>query len=83
MLYTETVLRLIQVRKEESIEVPEALVKLVKGNNKEFGRNGLLYMGCERQRQGGLVIDRLRHYIEHHNAYCVGYGHPCNCPVIL
>lgn len=83
MQYTETVTRFLPVEKTESVEAPEALVKLVNGNDKEFGRNGYLYMGCQRDRQGGRTIDRLYEYISHHNIYHKEYGHPCNCPVNL
>jgi len=81
MNYTEQVTRLQPVTKGESIEVPEALVKLVNGNDEKFGRNGYHYMGCERKQQGGHTIDRLRAYTTHHQSYHIEYGHPCDCPV--
>jgi len=81
--YTETVTRFLPSAREESIEVPEELVKLVNSNDPQFGRNGILYMGCQRKRQGGHTIDRLYEYANHHRIYHEQYGHPCNCPVSL
>jgi hypothetical protein len=78
--YTEEVTRFRPVTSTESIEVPDGLVKLVNGRDKKFGRNGYHYMGCERV-PGGHTIDRLQAYISHHRIYCMGYGHPCDCPI--
>lgn len=83
MIYTEEVTRLKSVTEKEFVEAPEALIKLVNSNDKEFGRNGYHYMGCQRKQQGGLAIDRVYEYISHHNIYHIEYGHPCNCPVKL
>ena len=83
MIYNEKVTRLVPVEAEESIEVPAALVKLVRGRDKKYGANGYHYLGCERQQQGGYIIDRLRAYVAHHFTYHVHYGQPCNCPVKL
>ena len=82
MLYQETVTRLKPVEVVEEIEVPEALVKLVNSSDKEYGRNGYHYMGCQRKNQGGATFDRLREYVRQHQTYCIGYGHPCNCPIV-
>ena len=83
MQYTETVQRLVPITREESVNVPEGLIKLVKGNDKKWGKNGYAFMGYDRDRQGGNVIDRLREYISHHNTYHVIHSHPCDCPVKL
>ncbi len=83
MIHTEQVTRLTPVTKEESIEVPEGLVKLVNSNDEEWGRNGYKWMGCERKRQGGHTIDRLRHYIQNHQTYHIEHRHPCDCPIKL
>ena len=83
MKHTEEVTRLQPVTKTETIEVPEALVKLVNGNDKEWGCNGYKWMGCHRRGQGGYTIDRLREYISNHRIYHEHYGHPCDCPVKL
>ena len=81
MIYTEQVTRLVPTVKEESVEVPEGLVKLVNGNDEKWGRNGYNWLGCERKRQGGQTIDRLRHYLENHKTYHEFYSHPCDCPI--
>ena len=83
MNYTEEVTRLVPTTREESIEVPDGLVKLVNGNDNEWGRNGYHWLGCERKKQGGHTIERLRHYIQNHQIYHVEYGHPCDCPIKL
>ena len=82
MLYAERVKRLVTVERDESLEVPDGLVKLVNGRDKEFGRNGYHYMGCERHQQGGTTIDRLNAYVYHHQFYHVEMGHPCGCPIV-
>ena len=81
MLYKETVTRLEPIEREESIEVPPELVKLVKGNDEKYGRNGYFYLGCNRGRHNGAVIDRLREYIRNHQEYHIHHGHPCDCPI--
>jgi len=83
MIYKETVTRLVEVavEKEETIECPPELIKLVNSKDEKFGRNGYLYLGCERKRQGGYTIDRIRSYINHHKEYHEKYGHPCDCPI--
>ena len=83
MLYSEKVVRLVPTEFEEHIEVPETLVRLVNSRDKKFGRNGYHCLGCNRVRQGGYTIDRLREYIQHHSIYHIGYGHPCDCPIVL
>ena len=90
MVYTEEVTRWRPITQAESIEAPEALIKLVNGNDEKFGRNGYHYLGCHRKKQGGHTIDRLREYIEHHNNYCKPYNdqygyqpNKCDCPIKL
>ena len=80
MKYTEEVKRWQQVIITESIEVPEDLIKLVNGNDREFGRNGYNYMGCNRSKQGGATIDRLQEYINQHSH---GPMSKCACPIKL
>ena len=81
MIYTETVTRLRPITEQESIEVPEELVKLVRSRDPKYGRNGSHYRGRNRERQGGKTIDRLWEYTEYHKDYCEASGHPCGCPV--
>lgn len=81
MLYTETVTRYLPVTREETIEVPEELVRLVNSNDSRYGKNGTLYLGCDQAKQGGRTIDRLRWYLSQHTIYYVQHGHPCNCPI--
>lgn len=61
MIYKAQMNRLVAVQREESIEAPEALIKLVKSNDKQWGRNGHHWMGCERGK--GKTIDRLQSYL--------------------
>lgn len=65
MVYKDKVYRSVSVEREERIEVPTELVKLVKGNDPEWGRNGHHWLGCERGK--GKVIDRLQSYITDYN----------------
>ena len=83
MIYTETTIRSNRIERKEEIDVPKELVKLVNSADPVYGRNGYHYLGCNRKRQGGYTIDRLREYIDHHNIYCKQPGHSCNCPIIL
>ena len=41
-------------------EIPKELLKLVKSNNRQWGKNGYEYLGRNRDRQGGTEIDRIR-----------------------
>ena len=84
MTYTETVTRIRPVEVTESIHVPAALVQLVNGRDKRYGRNGTYYIACNTARNGGATIDRLMEYVHHHDTYhdedkC----EPCDCPIKL
>ena len=81
MTYTETVTEMVPTAVTKTIEVPDGLVRLVNGHDKEFGRNGYHYMGCERANMGGTTYDRICAYIHHHRTYHELCGHPCNCPI--
>lgn len=81
-IYTETVERFVTIEREESVDVPDGLVKLVNGRDKKFGANGYRYMGCQRRHQGGTTIGRLSAYLHFHQMYHVEYKHPCDCPIV-
>lgn len=42
--------------------VPEKLLKLVTSCHSKWGRNGSAWLGRERDEQGGMPFDRIRHY---------------------
>jgi hypothetical protein len=49
--------------------VPERLLKLLKGRDRRFGRNGAQYMGSYRARGGGMPYDRARSYASWYRFY--------------
>jgi hypothetical protein len=49
--------------------VPERLLKLAKGRDRRFGRNGTQYVGSYRARGGGMPYDRARSYASWYRFY--------------
>ena len=44
--------------------IPEALLELVTGNDRQWGRNGLEWMGRERDSGGGTALQRAQAYAQ-------------------
>ena len=82
MLYRQMVKRFVEVEKEESIEVPAELVKLVNGNDPRYGRNGHFWLGCNRGKS--RTIDRLYQYVQNHqDEITFSRVGGCQCPIKL
>jgi hypothetical protein len=73
MQHLDCVLEPVRYRWREDIEieliphnppkVPENILCLVNSDDPKWGRNGIEYLGCHRESQGGTGGDRVREYL--------------------
>ena len=52
----------LTIAPENPPEVPAKLLKLVTSGHAKWGKDGHAWLGAERHCQGGMPLDRIRHY---------------------